>query len=180
MSDIVNIELAVPSPIRIAIGEDAYTISGYISFRDGLQTNRLLTERQRCWEVSQAIFREVQARRLEGASMEDVVKLADEAANGVIAFEEAGDALLAHIDYLLKDYDPKQSSERLSAEVIDRMASIIWARAMGADDEALEAMGDREDGEQSGPPPKRSTSRNGSTASARPTAAARRTGSRSR
>lgn len=180
MPDIVNIELAVPSPIRFVIGEDTYTISGNISFRDGLQTNRLLTRRQECWDASQIAFRRANQAREEGVDIEHVSALADEASAAVVAFEEAGDELLHHVDRLLKDYDPKQSADRLSTNVIDRVAGIIWSRAMGADDETLEAMGDRDEGGQAGPPPKRSTSRNGSTASARPTAAARRSGSKSR
>lgn len=180
MPDIVNIELAVPSPICFKIGEDSYTISGDISFRDGLATNRLLTRRQELWDASQRAFQAAQDAR-EAGDMAAMEKRAQEASDAVVAYETAGDELLEHIDRLLKAYDPKQSAEKFGTSVVDRIAGVIWSRAMGADDAVLEAMGDRdEDGAPSGPPPKRSTSRNGSTASARPTAAARRNGSRSR
>jgi hypothetical protein len=179
MSDIVNIELALPSPIRIVIGEDTYTISGDVSFRDGLRTNQLLTARQDRWNDSQAAFVAAQVAREVGAPIDDVIALAEKASDAVIAYEEAGDELLAHLDRLLKAYDPKQSSEKLSTGVIDRIAGIVWSRAMGADDATLEAMGDKEEN-GAVPPPNRSTRRNGSTASAKRTAAGRRNGSTSR
>lgn len=180
MSDIVNIDLALPAPIRFKIGADTYTISGDISFRNGLRTNQLIMERQRLFDESQRAVGDAILARENGDNEEMEVRGA-ESQELLVKYEEAGDALLAHIEMLLKAHDSKQSAAKLSTATIDRMAGVIWSRAMGATDEQLERLGDKEE-EVTGPPikPNRSTRRNGSTASAKRTAAARQSGSRSR
>lgn len=170
MEDIVNIELAVPRPIRFNIGPYSRVVSGLTPFVKALEGLRLVEDMERTLVAQQQSAAELETARAAGSP----------------DFEERRTAAMAALDEHLetvRDLNDWCNSLWQSEDAIDldypqmqEIVARIYLRAYGVVGDAP-AAGDGDGPPTNGNP---STSQRSSTRSARSTAAARRSGSRNR
>lgn len=184
--DIVNIKLALPPPIKFEIeGVGVRTISGRITMEEVLEIRQLDQD----MEVAEAGMYAAAntANELRNSTDPNAMGEAIIAAQGaMIHFEDAVHALSDKLLMLFQQNHPEMDALPLDSNGARLLVAVLWRRAFGASRDDLEAMAKQMQNEDEGdgvPPTKpkaRPTSRNGSTASAKRTAAPRQGGSRSR
>jgi len=187
MSDTININLAIPTPITFKLGGDEWRINGNISMRDALELRRLDAD----LDAKNAAMLDVvlTAQRLSedpaNLTAAKMRKIESDVDDAILAFESAVGALEGRILALFAEQGHDTTSLRLGHTAARQIAGVAWQRAFGATDEALAAMGAEDESEENDPPTKRpsrarSTGQKSSSASAKPSAARRRNGSTSR
>lgn len=184
--DVVNIHLALPPPIKFEIeGLGARYISGRISMGDALEVRQL---DQDMGKAEAAMYEAVGAAS-EASDGDDADKIGDAvvaAQEAIVAFEGAVDALSARLLGLFQVKHPDMTELPVDAANARMIVTVLWRRAFGASKAELELLGqqaqtDEDDGvPPTKSPPRASTSRNGSTASAKRSGTRRTTGSTSR
>lgn len=188
MSDTININLAIPTPITFKLGADEWRINGNISMRDALELRRLDAD----LDAKNAAMLDVvitAGRLAEDASMTPakLTKIESDVNSGIVAFEDAVGALEGQILALFEAEGHDTTNLHLGHTAARQIAAVCWQRAFGATDEALAAMGAEDEVSEEGndPPTKRpsrarSTGQKSSSASAKRSAARPRGGSTSR
>lgn len=185
--DIVNIKLALPPPIKLDIeGVGVRTISGRITMEEVLEIRQLDQD----MEVAEAGMYAAANTANELRNSTDPNAMGDaiiSAQAAMVDFENAVHALSDRLLGLFQQNHPEMDSLPLDSGGARLLVAVLWRRAFGASRDDLEAMAkamQNDDDEGDGAPPTkpkaRPTSRNGSTASAKRTAAPRQSGSRSR
>lgn len=188
MSDTININLAIPTPIEFNLGAGGkWKINGNISMRDALQLRRLDADldakNAAMLDVVMTAGRLSEDGTLTGPKL---AKLESDVDDAILAFEDAVGALEGRILSLFSAEGHDTSNLRLGHTAARQIAAVAWQRAFGATDEALAAMGAEDDKEEGNDPPTkrpsraRSTGQKSSSASAKRSAARPRGGSTSR
>lgn len=183
--EIVNIRLALPPPIKFDIeGVGVRTITGRISMEDVLEI-RALDQDMEVAEAAMYVAANAASELQLSKDAEAMGAAIIEAQGAIIAFQDAVRELSDRLLSLFQQNHPDMESLPLDAPEAKLMVAVLWRRAMGATKDDLEAMAKamQDTDEADGAPPTkpaRPTSRNGSTASAKRTAAPRPGGSKSR
>lgn len=184
--EIVNIKLALPPPIKFEIeGVGVRTISGLITMQEALEV-RALDQDMEVAEAAMYVAANAAAELQTSTDSEAMGDAIASAQAAMIGFEDAVNALSAKLLSLFQQNHPEMDSLPIDSKNARLMVAVVWRRAFGASKEDLERMASAmqgEDDEDGAPPTKPTpsrTSRNGSTASAKRTAAPRGSGSRSR
>lgn len=182
-NDIVNIPLARPKPISFDLGDGVtLTISGRISMGDALDVNNLVTELQVAETGMYARLGEVASADAATADLSEIQASLADAAKG---FDDAVNALSEKQLELFRVNHPDLAELPYGADAALIIGQVIWRRAFGATDDELKRLGEAAQSEDGDPPtrpkpPARSTSRNGSTASAKRTGGRPTAGSKPR